>query len=196
MREALDPFFTTKDVGKGTGLGLPLVYGIVRGHNGYLDIRTTPGVGTCMSLYLPCTNSPAPATPPATAATATDPGPSRHILVIDDEISVQEIIARALHLAGHYVTCLGSGAAGVEWLRQQQDEIDLVILDWLIPKENGLATLKKIRMAKKNLPILIATGYMPEDQVQGLRQEGAAGILRKPFSIDDLWQAVRQALAG
>src|SRR5207248_306107 len=113
LSQALDPFFTTKDVGQGTGLGLPMVFGIVQGHQGFLTIDTAPGVGTCVGLHLPRL-AEAPDGERLSAwykdAEVLDPEPTagRAILVIDDEEAVLDVVRRFLQIAGHRVSCATS----------------------------------------------------------------------------------------
>src|SRR5262249_44830902 len=118
LAQAFDPFFTTKEVGHGTGLGLPLVLRIVEAHHGFLNRESAPGRGTCVSLYLPRWQEPArPAAeePPFAPGQVLDPEPlpGRHILVVDDEEAVRDVVSRFLEIEGHRVTSVGSGPAAV-----------------------------------------------------------------------------------
>jgi PAS domain S-box-containing protein len=197
LGQALDPFFTTKDVGKGTGLGLPMVFGIVQGHQGHLCIDTTPSQGTCIGLYLPRL---------ADAAAKDDTGhfesgevlepetvPGRSILVADDEGAVQDVVRRFLELAGHSVTCVSSGREALEMVEKDRN-VDLVILDLMMPREDGATTFRQIRRDRPHLPVLLCTGLPEAEPTPDLMKSGAAGILRKPFRMNELWYAVNQAL--
>jgi PAS domain S-box-containing protein len=198
LAQALDPFFTTKEVGQGTGLGLPVVFGIVQGHQGFLTIRSEPGSGSCFSLYLPRLAESAQAPPPEAGteeAEVLEPETSTgfHILVVDDEEAVLDVVERFLKIAGHQVTCVTSGATAVERL-QQGEAADLVILDLMMPRENGAVTFLKLREVRPGLPVLLCTGLIRDDGPAELLNAGAAGLLRKPFRMTELWYAVRQAL--
>ncbi len=197
LGQALDPFFTTKEVGQGTGLGLPMVFGIVQGHQGHLAIETTPGRGTCVGLYLPrlIEARAAGETERFEAGAILEPEnvPGRCILVADDESAVQDVVRRFLELAGHQVVCVSSGNEALEVLKAGKP-VDLMILDLMMPREDGSATFRKIRQDRPHLPVLLCTGLPEAAPVTKLTQSGAAGVLRKPFRMNELWYAVNQAL--
>jgi signal transduction histidine kinase/ActR/RegA family two-component response regulator len=199
LSQALDPFFTTKDVGQGTGLGLPMVFGIVQAHQGHLTIDSAPGQGTRVALYLPRLVGPPPGEPPPAFAPGEvlepEGGPGRTILVVDDEEAVLEVICRFLEIAGHRVTCAASGAEAVELIKGGKT-FDLVILDLMMPREDGSHTFHQLRQLQPTLPILLCTGLPDADPAPALMKAGAAGLVRKPFRMNELWYAVERGLAG
>ncbi|MCI0683982.1 MAG: response regulator [Gemmataceae bacterium] len=196
LAQALDPFFTTKDVGQGTGLGLPVAFGIVHGHQGQLTLQSDVGHGTCASIFLPRQAEPtavsAPVAPQVLEPEAT---PRRHILIIDDEEAVRDVVRRFLEIAGHHVACVTSGAEGIETLRGEPKP-DLVILDLMIPREDGAANFRTIHAAHPHIPILLCTGLVQTDLAQALLEEGAVELLRKPFRMSELWYAVNKAVTA
>ena len=165
LSQALDPFFTTKEVGQGTGLGLPVVFGIVQGHQGFLTIDTEAGKGTRVRLYLPrlldkhlpTTEAPAP---PQVQEPANVPG--RRILVIDDEEAVRDVVRRFLQIGGHHVSAATSGTEGLEVL--EKEAIDLIILDLMVPREEGAANFRRVRQRFPSIPVLLCTGLVQADQ--------------------------------
>lgn len=196
LPQALDPFFTTKDVGQGTGLGLPVAFGIIHGHQGYLTITTELSKGTTVALYLPRLSESVTVTkelPEALPVLEPDNPPGRRILVIDDEEALLDVVRRFLMIAGHQVFVATSGAVGMELL--DKEPIDLVILDLMIPREEGAANFRRLRHRYPKLPVLLCTGLVQADQATQLLQEGAADLLRKPFRMNELWYAVNKALA-
>jgi PAS domain S-box-containing protein len=199
LGQALDPFFTTKEVGKGTGLGLPMVFGIVQGHQGHLAIDTTPGRGTCVSIYLPrlAETSSELSAHRFESGEVLEPEsvPGRSILVADDEGAVQDVVRRFLELAGHRVVCASSGREALEIVTQGRS-VDLVILDLMMPREDGAKTFRQIRKDQPHLPVLLCTGLPDTEAAPDLLQSGAAGVLRKPFRMNELWYAVNRALSG
>jgi two-component system cell cycle sensor histidine kinase/response regulator CckA len=199
LHQALDPFFTTKEVGQGTGLGLPVAFGIIQGHQGFLTIDTKPGQGTCVRLYLPRLASPALGRNgngfPAGQILEPEQAPGRNILVIDDEEAVQDVVRRFLEIAGHRVTCAASAAQAWELLNAGLT-VDLVILDLMIPREEGAKTFQVLRERYPGLPILLCTGLLQPDQGGQLLQNGAVDLLRKPFKMNELWYAVNKAFAA
>jgi len=200
LTQAIDPFFTTKEVGQGTGLGLPMVFGIVQGHQGYLTIDSAPGQGTCVGMYLPRLHSTAaePAWRPAfEAGQVVEPEatPGRTILVVDDEEAILDVVRRFLEIAGHHIVGVTSGQDALDHVRRVRD-IDLVILDLMMPREDGLATLRRLRQARPQLPVLLCTGLPQATVLADPVAREAAGVLRKPFKMNELWFAVRQALTA
>jgi signal transduction histidine kinase/CheY-like chemotaxis protein len=193
LSQALDPFFTTKEVGQGTGLGLPVAFGIMTGHQGYLTIESEPECGACISLYLPRLIQSVPR-PPESDVTVLEPeaSPQRHILVVDDEEAVQDVIRRFLQIAGHRVHCAINGQQGLEYLKEHA--VDLVVLDWMIPKEEGRTNFQLIRQMRPKLPILLCTGLVQTDQATELLREERVDLLRKPFRMNELWYAVNNSL--
>jgi PAS domain S-box-containing protein len=198
LNQALDPFFTTKEVGQGTGLGLPVAFGIVHGHQGFLTIDSRPEVGTTVCLYLPRLTGPA-ASRAAPGGTGEDLEPEqtlcRSILVVDDEQAVLDVVRRFLEIAGHQVVCVTSGAEAHEQLAGSGG-FDLVILDLMIPREDGAATFQQMRQRYPALPILLCTGLLQTDTATPSYQGEPVQLLRKPFRMNELWFAVNQALAG
>lgn len=195
LSQALDPFFTTKEVGQGTGLGLPVAFGIINGHQGYLTIASEPGTGTRIGIYLPRLLQHVP-DPTAANVKVLEPDAlqQKNILVVDDEEAVQDVIRRFLQIAGHKVTCAASGKQALECLAQ--NSVDLIVLDWMIPKEEGHHNFERLRSAQPELPILICTGLVEAAQATALAKERSVALLRKPFRMNELWYAVNKSLAA
>jgi PAS domain S-box-containing protein len=197
LSQALDPFFTTKDVGQGTGLGLPVAFGIVHGHQGFLTIDTEPGRGTTVGLYLPrLIGAVAAAQPDFETGQVLEPesGPRRTILVVDDEEAVLDVVRRFLEIAGHQVLCAPTGAEALAVLDEGQ-AVDMVILDLMIPREEGSVTFTALRQRRPGLPVLLCTGLLQSDPAPQLLKEERVGLLRKPFRMNELWYAVNRSLA-
>jgi PAS domain S-box-containing protein len=199
LGQAIDPFFTTKEVGQGTGLGLPMVFGIAQGHQGHLTIDSAPGRGSCVGLYLPRLEAPPPGAagrPSFEAGQVVEPEatPGRTILVVDDEPAIRDVVCRFLEIAGHRALAAGSGPDALEQVGRQRD-IDLVVLDLMMPGEDGAATLRQLHQLRPQLPVLLCTGLVQGDLPPEDVARDAAGVLRKPFKMNELWWAVRQALS-
>lgn len=203
LAQALDPFFTTKEVGQGTGLGLPMVFGIVQGHQGHLTIDTAPGQGTSVGLYLSRLADQTAVMPrrldavPVLMDEVVEPEqlPGRAILVIDDEEPVLDVVRRFLEIAGHRVRCAVSGQKAVEYLASGQP-VDLVILDLMMPREDTQATFQRLRQAYPQVPVLLCTGLADARPAPWLLGQTRTALLRKPFRMNELWYAVRQMLAA
>ncbi len=193
LGQALDPFFTTKEVGQGTGLGLPVAFGILSGHQGFLTLTSELGVGTTVGLYLPRVLQSVPDLTAANVAVLEpDASTVRQILVVDDEDAVQDVIRRFLEVAGHQVVCAKSGQEAVRIIHEQP--FDLIVLDWMIPKEEGPANFQAVRKLLPGIPILLCTGLVQAEGASDLVREGGVALLRKPFRMNELWFAVNNAL--
>jgi PAS domain S-box-containing protein len=198
LTQALDPFFTTKEVGQGTGLGLPMVFGIVQGHQGFLTIDSAPGKGTCVGLYLPRLLDrpvePGPVLVGDAEVLEPEQTPGQSILVVDDEEAVLDVVRRFLQIAGHRVQCATSGQEGLDQLAQ--GTFDLVILDLMMAGENAAVTFQRIRQLCPRVPVLLCTGLAEAEPAPGLLGQPATGLIRKPFRMNELWYSVKQMLEG
>jgi PAS domain S-box-containing protein len=195
LNQALDPFFTTKDVGQGTGLGLPVAFGIVHGHQGFLALASRPEKGTCVSMYLPRLTTPVTADVrrfEPSQVLEPEAVTGRNILVLDDEEAVLDVERRFLEIAGHIVTCAPSAARALELTADQAP--DLIILDLMIPHEDGVQNFQTLRGRFPGVPILLCTGLLQAEHAPKLLQEGAVDLIRKPFRMNELWYAVNRAL--
>jgi PAS domain S-box-containing protein len=186
IRQSVEPFFTTKPVGKGTGLGLAMVYGTVKAHKGSFEIRSEPGQGTEVILgFPPLPGSPAEqADPPQALVPAAPMGPIRILLVDDDEL-IRMSIGPMLGAMGHQVH---TAEAGLEALERIQGglEVDLVILDMNMPGLNGAQTLTRLLELRPGQTVLMATGYSDESIAPLLDGRPNVFSLRKPFSLEEI----------
>jgi PAS domain S-box-containing protein len=198
LNQALDPFFTTKPVGKGTGLGLPMVFGIVHGHQGFLSIDSIPGKGTSVGIYLPLR-----ASKPLRdnkfdfelgQIVEPEAVPGRTILVLDDEEAVRDVVRRFLEIAGHHVICAATGQEAVT-LMSGNCGIDLIILDLLMPPDDGFGIFQQLHRQRPEIPILLCTGLLSSDSSRMLTESGRVAMIHKPFRMNELWYAVNEALA-
>ncbi len=186
-----EPFFTTKGVGQGTGLGLSAVYGTVREHHGCIRVQSEPGEGTVFSLCLPV--SDADLTP---ETEEKYPRAARHgcVLVVDDEEQVRTVAADILESLGYRVLQAADGLEGVRLFADHGGEIDLVLLDLVMPRMGGVACFRKIRDMDSRVRVLISSGYPREGSLEELRDAGIMGFLQKPYRVADLARMVAQAL--
>ena len=180
---AMEPFFTTKPLGQGTGLGLASVYVTAKTHGGSVAVQSEPGLGTSVCLRLPATDLEAR---PQITATPSQPlaGPLDILLVDDDEL-VRGAVPMMVELFGHHVTALPGGQEALHWLAAAPP-VDLVILDLNMPAMDGTETLKRIRQTHPELPVILATGHLDSATAQLLKGDRRLLSLSKPFTMDDL----------
>jgi PAS domain S-box-containing protein len=183
-----DPFFTTKGVGQGTGLGLAAVYGIVQQHRGWIEVDTKPGQGSAFKVYFPST--------PLFAAEETErreeviSGGSETILLVDDEESIRDLGRTILELRGYTVLLAEDGVRGIEVFKKEQERIDLVILDIMMPRRSGWDVLEEIRALSPRVKVILSSGY----DLAGQRKDVSVEFLAKPYSPDELAHRIRKAL--
>jgi PAS domain S-box-containing protein len=188
-----EPFFTTKDPDKGIGLGLAMVFGIVKQHQGWIECSSTPGQGTTLDIYLPrcaeaaLTVDEAP-TGPQSAYTGRET-----ILLVDDEEMIRDLGRATLESAGYRVLLAADGGQAVDVYLREQQRIDLVILDLTMPQLSGRDTLRRLLAINPNARILLSSGFSAEDS-HPAPVEGALGFIPKPYRRPELLGTVRTAL--
>ena len=190
LEHALDPFFTTKELGQGTGLGLSMTHGVVKAHGGTLDIHSTPGRGTTVKLRFP--RIPAPAAGPDQGEAAPAPR-SLNVLLADDDEDVRFLMVRMFLRSGHRVRDVDSGMAALENLAAGPLP-DLVILDQNMPGLTGVQTLEMVRALYPDLPVLISSGQLDLEEWPCLQGQNV-GVIAKPFDLAEL-QAKLATFAG
>lgn len=188
-----EPFFTTKEMGRGTGLGLASVYGIVKGHKGYIDVRSRLNEGTTFYLYFPITKKDAKLETDDKSSEVVNGGGV--ILLVDDEKEIAEVGKSILEILGYRVICAGSGAEALDLYARHESEIDLVILDVVMPGMNGTAVFNRLKEMNPAVSILLISGYNWDREATAKLVAKADGFLQKPFRIEDISQVVRKILA-
>ena len=192
QRRIFDPFFTTKDVGEGTGLGLAIVHGIVRSHNGAVEVESAPGAGTTIHVYLPVAagedaGDKAPAAQPAR-------GNGEMICIVDDEQIVGQATRLALERIGYCTTFFNAPDECLAALRQRPGSCALVLSDQTMPGMTGMELSAEVRKFAPELPIVIMSGYFSKVSPGALEQIGRIALLAKPFTATELAAVVQRAL--
>jgi PAS domain S-box-containing protein len=194
LEKALDPFFTTKGIGKGTGLGLALVYSTMKAHGGGIEIRSEPGLGTQVTLTFPRAAAPATGPDPAPAAPAESLRPTLRLLLVDDDELVLKSTQLLLEVMGHSVTAFPCGEDALAFL-QHAPAPQAVILDMNMPGLGGQGTLAQLRVRYPELPVLLATGRADQAALDLVQAHPHVTLLSKPYSIEHL-SGLLQALGG
>jgi signal transduction histidine kinase/CheY-like chemotaxis protein len=197
QRRVFEPFFTTKPVGKGTGLGLAVVYGIVQSHGGTISLHSRPGEGTRFSLYLPALAQVDETRPLSDPDTQRSPVPAgTQIMVVDDELGVRRAVQRLLSRLGYRSIAACSGLEAVELFRANRKSIGMVIVDLSMPEIDGEETCQRLRQIDPDVRVVVSSGYLEDDRLEALRRAGVDVCLRKPYEARELSRVIRAVLVA
>jgi len=191
LSRAFEPFFTTKGPGRGTGLGLSMVYGLVKQSGGYIRAESEPGRGTRIEILLPTVDESAPAvTAPAPGA----PGAaSAYVLVVEDDPLVRSVVARELTSQGYRVAEAPDGQVALERLSQGGEPFDLLITDLAMPKMDGRELAERVATLRPELPVLFISGH-PDEATRRALVEAGRPCLQKPFTAEELMARLEEML--
>ncbi len=194
QQRIFDPFFTTKEKGKGTGLGLSMVYGIIDNHDGFMRVQSKPRKGTIFSIYLPVSGKP------EETAQKTQADDNLHgtecVLIVDDEEDVRIFNEEIFKEYGYRVLLAENGEEAVAVYKEQQENIDLVVLDMVMPKMGGYETFLTMKELNPDVKALLATGYSQDGKAQEILDQGVQGFIQKPCQVAKLLSLARSILDG
>ncbi len=191
QRRMFEPFFTTKPVGQGTGLGMPMIYGLVKDHGGFVHVASQTDRGTTVRVFVPAASAE------AAAAAAADPalrGGSETILLVEDDEALRRAGRRVLEKYGYTVIAAGDGVEALEIIRARPTPPDLVVSDVVMPHSSGPQLLRSLRDAGLTTRILFTSGYPARDVHERTPLEPGVPFLTKPWTIPDLVRRVREVL--
>jgi len=186
-----EPFFTTKAQEKGTGLGLATVYGIIKNHGGQIQCYSAPGEGTTFTIYLPATEKQVIAD--KNEKGDLSPGTAT-ILIIDDEKMVRVVAQKQLEQLGYRVLSAADGLKAVDIYKKKQKEIDLVLLDMIMPNMAGRETYRELKEINPDIKVIVVSGFSITGKVTEILEEGALGFVHKPFSLSELSSVIAEGL--
>ena len=194
LERIFEPYFTTKEQGKGTGIGLALVHGIVKGHGGYLSVYSEPGQGTTFSLYFPVCRD---ADGQSSKGTDTSiPHGSERMLLVDDEEDVLKMLQEMSEHLGYQVTAVSDSTEAYTLFSSRPEDFDLVVTDQTMPGLTGVVLAQKISVLKPRVPIIVCTGFSETLTDGKARELGLAGYIMKPVVMADFARVVRRVLEG
>jgi two-component system cell cycle sensor histidine kinase/response regulator CckA len=193
-----EPFFTTKKIGQGTGLGLAMVYGMIKNHNGFIEVKSRLQHGTSFSLYVPVA-------PPEqrtladeanwqNAADEHSNGPRRTILVAEDEEPMLMLLQSALSRRGYNVYLARDGEEALGLFEAHKDGIDAILLDIGLPKLDGWDVIQRVKSARPAASVIITSGYVDPEFKTKLLETGVKGFLDKPYTIEAVLKTLQQVL--
>jgi CheY-like chemotaxis protein len=191
QQKIFDPFFTTKEMGRGTGLGLASAYGIIKSHGGFIDVQSKKGIGSTFSLYLPRSRGKVVEEKEPTDEIIKG---KEFILLVDDEQMILDVARQILQKLGYQVTLASGGRQAVTIYEKMQDQIDMVILDMIMPDLSGGETYDKIKEINSGVKVLLSSGYSMDGEATEILKRGCHGFIQKPFNMKNLSRKIREIL--
>ncbi len=192
LNQIFTPFFTTKD-SRGTGMGLASVYGTIKNHNGFINVQSEKGKGSCFELFLPATEKMVELQ--VQAPEQLYRGNKETILIIDDEEEVLEVCSEMLHQMGYSALSATNGYDGVELFKTHKEEISCIVLDIIMPKLGGIKTFHLLRTINPEVKFLVSSGYSKDDHTATLLNDKYCSFIEKPFTMKAFSEKVNQILS-
>ncbi len=193
QEQIFEPFFTTKAPGKGTGLGLATVYGIVKQSEGFVVVASELGAGTTFKIYMPAVlDTASPAEKPAVPGAV--PGGTETVLIVEDDDAVRSLTSSALRMHGYTVLAAENGDRAIEIFRERADEIQMVVSDVIMPGLSGRETIEAILAIRPGVRVLFLSGYTEDSVLRRGIRTGEVDFLQKPFTLNKLAAKVRESL--
>jgi signal transduction histidine kinase/CheY-like chemotaxis protein len=211
LERIFEPFFTTKPVGQGTGLGLAVVHGVMRTHEGGIDVQSAPGHGSRFTLYFPVAPVNVPTAPPpsvlhsealtqaqAPVADMAEPAPAprKHVMYVDDDQALVFLVRRLLGRRGYEVSGFTDPHAATAALRADPQRYDLLVTDYNMPGYCGVDLVREARGIRADLPVALASGYVTAEIEREAMAEGARALIHKPNDVEELCATVQRLVAG
>ena len=191
MERIFEPFFTTKKVNEGTGLGLSVVHGIVKSHNGAIAVDSTPGKGSTFDIFFPKVESNEVQVPES-----SEPATPKQevILLVDDEKVMVDVTKQILERLGYAVVATTSSIVALEAFQEEPDEFDLVITDQTMPNMTGTQLARELIAIKPDIPVILCSGYPENVNLEEVQSIGIKKFITKPISKQDITALIREVL--
>jgi CheY-like chemotaxis protein len=190
-KRVFEPFFTTKEMGRGTGLGLASAYGIIKGHSGIVDVHSEKGRGATFTIYLPASDKELIRKEQVSADIVRGEGT---ILLVDDEDVIIDVGSEMLEVLGYKVSVARSGWEAIEIYKEKRNEIDMVILDMIMPEMDGVGTFNALKSIDPRVKVILSSGYSVDARSTQMMEQGCYGFIQKPYSMNALSQKVKEVL--
>jgi len=191
QQRIFDPFFTTKEMGRGTGLGMATAYGIIRNHGGIINVSSEKGKGTTFTIHLPASEKKVAAND--TPSTEVLNG-KETILFVNDEHMVRDVGQQILEMLGYNVIIASSGEEALDTVNQDLNNIDMIILDMIMPHMSGGETYDRLKAINPTIRVLLSSGYSKDGQATEILNRGCNGFIQKPFNTIKLSQKIKAVL--
>jgi len=191
MKHIFEPFFTSKEMGHGTGLGLASAYGIIKSHGGYIEAESKKGHGTTFSVYLPASERTVRKTVEPVEEITSGTGT---VLLVDDEIEILDVTKEVLEAIGYRVLLARDGKEAVEVYGKDRDDIDVVLLDMVMPNMGGGEAYDRMKEINPDIKVLLSSGYSLDGEATKILERGCNGFIQKPFRMNELAEKIREIL--
>jgi CheY-like chemotaxis protein len=188
ITKIFEPFYTTKNKDMGTGLGLTMVYNLIKQHHGFVDIFSEIGIGTNVYVYLPVHHMKFKAS-----------NIQKHekiykgegtVLLVDDELFVRKMAREMLETCGYYVMTANNGNECLDIYKSQSHKIDLIILDMIMPQKSGKDTFIELKAFDENVKVLLTSGFKQDERIKNITNMGIKGFIQKPYTLEQLSKTV------
>jgi CheY-like chemotaxis protein len=197
LARIFEPFFTTKEIGKGTGLGLATVYGIVKQHDGWIEVASEPGQGSTFQVFFPASGQAVKSAKDDTDPAAFVRGGNETILVVEDEPVLRDMTRLILEERGYRILEASSGKEALDVWNRNQAAVDLLLTDMVMPQGvSGVELAQKLLAQQPQLKVIFASGYTMDDVSNEFLEKHNARFLQKPYTRNSLARTIRQALDG
>ncbi|MBD2516098.1 response regulator [Nostoc sp. FACHB-973] len=187
-----EPFYTTKDVGQGTGLGLSTVLGIIKSHGGFVNVYSEPGSGTSFKVYLPAVEGMETLIP---EDSIPQTGHGELILVVDDEVAIQEITQSSLEAHNYKTLIAGDGIEAIAVYAKNMDKISAVLIDIMLPSLDGLTAIRTLKKINPEVKIIASSGLMSDHKLSTVTSIGVNTFLSKPYTVNELLLSLQKVLS-
>ena len=193
QRQIFDPFFTTKEMGRGTGLGLASSYGIIKNHGGVINVYSEKDIGTTFNIYLPAVEETGVVQEASPVSQEMERG-KETILLVDDEQIILDVGKEMMEALGYEVLLATAGEEAIQCYKDHKENIDLVILDMILPGMSGKEIYTILKGINENIKVLVSSGYNMDGEAAEVLRQGASNFIQKPFTMKDLSHKIREVL--
>jgi len=193
QKRIFEPFFTTKEMSRGTGLGLATVYGIIKNHDGFIEVNSKKGEGATFNVYLPAADIEVVEENRVDEELVRG---SENVLLVDDEDLILDVGEQILKRIGYTVVVARSGREAIEIYRGKKEDIEMVILDMIMPDISGGEVYDRLREINPDIKVLLSSGYSLGGQARDILARGCKGFIQKPFNMRELSHKLREVLEG
>lgn len=199
-RESIDrifePFFTTKGAGQGTGLGLAVVHGIVKSHEGVITVQSKVGIGTTITIFLPLCEGRHKLESQQSTENLKVEGEGQHVLYVDDDDAMLSMVRRILTRSGYKVSTFDHPDKALAAFRENPGQFDLVVTDQNMPGASGIDVAREVHAIRPGMPVALISGYLSDDLVHAAEQVNVIELIYKPNTVDELCEIIRKVTSG